>query len=265
MVLLGEIEKSEVPKLLEATVETGIPIGRILVICRRLSEDELQARLTAANLVLSGALSSHKAAILLAYSYIWQVPFDNVCRRTEFTNSDTVVILLMASGFVETGKVLTLYQSMPDCRKLSGRDLYRAGLVSLYHWQEVMEQAVLLRQGELSLRQVLCMADDIEATGELPVVTCDLEEKVRLGQLLIQAGLLAEEDLLYALELSLESGQPLGAILVNRETITKFELKLILKLQSLIQCKSISSTDAVRYLRLVPQARCAQQQVQMAA
>jgi hypothetical protein len=255
LLILGEVYQAELPKLMEATVETGIPLGRILVMCRRLTEDELQSALAAARLVLHGQVSIHKAAILLAYSNLWQVPFSNVWQRAEFKKADPVALLLIASGFVETSKVLELTSTMPDCDRIGGKELYRAGLISLYQWQETLGQALLLKKGELSLRQVLCEAEDGNMTGDLPVIEIEEVEKIRLGHLLLQAGLIAEEELLLALELGLESGVILGQILIQRRTITALELRTVLKLQCLIHDRSITTVEAVNYLKLVPQAR----------
>jgi hypothetical protein len=258
LVMLGEVHQAEIPKLLEATVETGIPLGRILVICRRLTEDELHSALTAARLVLHAQVSIHKAAMLLAYSYLWHVPFGSVWQRPEFKEADTVAVLLIASGFLETSKVLAFAGARKAGGRIGGRELYRAGLISLYQWQETLGQALLVKHCELSLRQVLCEAEGADVTGDLPVVDCEEVETMRLGHLLLQAGLVAEEELLYALELGLESGEALGQILVRQSAITALELKTILKLQGLIHARSITPAEAVNYLKLVPQTRAIQ-------
>jgi hypothetical protein len=254
LVLLGEIRPPEYPKLLEAASESGIPLGRLLVMCQRLTEDELQSALSAAQLVMNGETSINRAAVVLAYGYFWHVPFLTVWERTDFKKSDTVALLLIASGLLHTTKVVELGKKMADGHMVGGLELYRDGLITLEQWRSTLGMALQVKERELNLRQLLYEPEDTTSTADLPVLATSEEPRERLGQLLLQSGLAAEEEVLCALEHSLESGEPLGEILLLRQIITAFELTAALKLQSLIHKKTLSSAQAITWLRRVPQS-----------
>lgn len=71
---------------------------------------------------------------------------------------------------------------------------------------------------------------------------------IRLGELLILAGILTESDMMNAVELSLTREEPLGAVLIALGLITTDQLRLALRLQESISVGSIdiqSATDTL--------------------
>ncbi len=72
------------------------------------------------------------------------------------------------------------------------------------------------------------------------------KRNIRLGELLILAGILTESDMMNAVELSLTREEPLGAVLIKLGLITTDQLRLALSLQESISVGSIdiqSATD----------------------
>ena|GEM_PF-812414 len=249
--LLGKLRAAETPKLLEAARETGIPIGRILVMCRRLSEEELTSSLLAARAVLGEQMSTNKAALLLAYSFLHHIPFSKVEQNCALKKANTVALLLIASGFVDTNKIIEFDASDARQERVGGRDLFNRGLISLDKWEETIALALQVKRRELSVGEVLCSPDSGETTVVMTVSRRPLEadtSPIRLGHLLRQAGLVALEDLLSSLERGLESDEPLGQILAVANIITNYELTFALRLQSMIKEKAISQEQAVRSL-----------------
>jgi hypothetical protein len=149
--------------------------------------------------------------------------------------------------------------------RIGGRELYRAGLITLEQWQKTLERALLLSRGQRTLLQEQGTPDDCNARQEVPAVLAPEENPGRFGQLLLQADLIGQEELLYALELGLESGEAIGQILVLRGTITTLALRTVLRLQHLINAGSIDVSQAVTYLKLVPQGQVARRRMYLAA
>jgi hypothetical protein len=255
LMLLGSVTQAELPKLEEAARETGIPLGRLLVMAKRLSEEELTAALTAAKSVISGEASLYKASILLNYSLSQKIPFHSTWQRTAFKEVTPVVLLLIASGFLDTTEIVGLAVRATHNQRVGGLELYKAGLISLDKWRETLELALRVKRREISVRKIMCETNDSSITGELPVCRANDAETVWLGQLLLQAGMLTEKRLLIYLERGLESNEPLGRILVNEKAISVLELTTALRLQRMIRGRTITKAQAVGCLRLMPQSK----------
>lgn len=74
------------------------------------------------------------------------------------------------------------------------------------------------------------------------------KRNIRLGELLILAGILTESDMMNAVELSLTREEPLGAVLIQLGLITTDQLRLALRLQESISLGSLdiqSATDTL--------------------
>jgi len=74
------------------------------------------------------------------------------------------------------------------------------------------------------------------------------KRNIRLGELLILAGILTESDMMNAVELSLTREEPLGAVLIQLGLITTDQLRLALRLQESISVGSLdiqSATDTL--------------------
>jgi hypothetical protein len=240
LVTQGKLYQAEIPMLVEASAKSGIPLGRILVTTQRLSELELESALTAAKIVLDGQISVIRAAVILAYSFKTQLPFQILWQRDDLKTTNSVVLLLIASGLLDPTKVLKLANKSNPHQMIGGKDLFNAGLITLGEWQEALELVLQIKRRELSVRQALFEGNEQSITGDRPAVTNLNSERQRLGYLLFQAGLVNSNELLSALECGLDSDELLGKVLVHRNKITASELRIVLRIQTGIQSKMIS-------------------------
>jgi hypothetical protein len=240
LVAQGKLYQAEIPMLAETSAKSGIPLGRILVTTQRLSELELLSALTAAKIVLNGQISIIRAAVILAYSFKTQFPFQLLWQRDDFKTANSVVLLLIASGLLDPSGVLKLAKVSTPHQMIGGKDLFNAGLITLGEWQEALELVLQIKRRELSVRQALFECNEQSITGERPAVTNLNSERQRLGHLLVKAGLVNANELLSALERGLDNDELLGQVLVHRKKITTSQLRIALKIQTVIQSKMIS-------------------------
>ncbi len=240
LVAQGKLYQAEIPMLVAASAKSGIPLGRILVTTQRLSELELLSALTAAKFALNGQISIIRAAVILAYSFKTQLPFQLLWQRADLKTSNSVVLLLITSGLIDPSEVLKLANISTPHQTIAGKDLFNAGLITLGEWQEALELVLQIKRRELSVRQALFEDNDQSITGDNPAVTNPNLERQRLGYLLLQAGLVNGNELLSALECGLDSNELLGQVLVHRNKITASELRIALKIQTGIQSRMIS-------------------------
>jgi hypothetical protein len=240
LVAQGKLYQAEIPLLVEASAKSGIPLGRILVTTQRLSELELESGLTAAKIVLNSQISIIRAAVILAYCFKTQLPFQLLWQRDDLKTSNSVVLLLIASALLDPSEVLKLAKISTPHQINGGKDLFNAGLMTLGEWQEALELVLQIKRRELSVRQALFECNEQSITGNRPAVTNLNTERQRLGYLLMQAGLLNSNELLSALKCGLDNDELLGKVLVHRNKITASELRIVLRIQTGIQSKMIS-------------------------
>lgn len=240
LVAQGKLYQAEIPMLVEAAAKSGIPLGRILVTTQRLSELELESALTAAKIVLNSQISIIRAAVILAYCFKTQLPFQLLWQRDDLKTSNSVVLLLIASALIDPSEVLKLANIRTPHQIIGGKDLFNAGLITRGEWQEALELVLQIKRSELSVRQALFESNEQSITGNRPAVTNLNTERQRLGCLLLQAGLVNSNELLCALECGLDNDELLGKVLVHRNKITAAELKIVLRIQTGIQSNMIS-------------------------
>jgi len=240
LVAQGKLYQAEIPMLVATSAKSGIPLGRILVTTQRLSELELLSALTAAKIVLNGQISIIRAAVILAYSFKTQLPFQLLWQRDDLKTTNSVVLLLITSGLLDPSRVLKLANVSTPHQMIGGKDLFNAGLITLGEWQEALELVLQIKRRELSVRQALFEDNEQSITDDSPAVTNLNPERQRLGYLLLQAGLVNVNELLNALECGLDSDELLGQVLVHRNKITASELRIALRIQTGIQSRMIS-------------------------
>lgn len=234
--------------LMEASAKSGIPLGRILVTTQRLSELELESALTAAKIVLNGQISIIRAAVILAYCFKTQLPFQLLWQRDDLKTANSVVLLLIASALLDPTEVLKLANRSTPHQMIGGKDVFNAGLITRGEWQETLEIVLQIKRRELSVRQALFDCNEQSITGDRPAVTNLNTERQRLGYLLLQAGLVNLNELLSALECGLDNDELLGQVLVHRKKITASELRIALRIQTGIQSKMISHAQCNDWL-----------------
>ncbi len=71
---------------------------------------------------------------------------------------------------------------------------------------------------------------------------------IKIGQLLLGAGLLSGADLAEALEIAIESGQLIGRVLVMSGFVSDEQLKVGLELQEKLRLNQISIDQAIKEL-----------------
>jgi hypothetical protein len=71
---------------------------------------------------------------------------------------------------------------------------------------------------------------------------------LRIGELLVESGIISTSDLLAALEMSVQGDQRVGETLLDLDWITEDKLNAGLELQKLVTCRVLSKEAAIRAL-----------------
>lgn len=144
-----------------------------------------------------------------------------------------------ASG-LPLGRVLVLRQVVPEAlaySALTAQVLIREGKITA-------EQGIAALKLTAAKRQTLDEA--LTNIGALPAAR---QEPIRLGELLIAAGLVSEIDLLSAVEKGMSDETPIGQVLLNHGLLQPHVLEKALTLQFMVNTRTMGPLEAVAILQ----------------
>jgi signal transduction histidine kinase len=114
----------------------------------------------------------------------------------------------------------------------------------------VRERKITQEQAVDALRTALCTRKSIEEALELEGYQQEKQRKsVRLGELLIVAGLVSEIDLLSAVEKGMLDNKPIGQVLLQLKLIDDATLERALSLQGMINTQALRPFEAAAVLQ----------------
>lgn len=255
----GELEHA-----VELSSETGLPMGRVLVMCGYITERELEAAVKAQSLVKDGALTGEKAREAIQLMSKKGMDFERCLKSVGFTRETVEPTFRLGELLVEA-HILTKSQ-LKDVLRTSqetglpvGRVLVLTGVISEEMLSAALTAQVLVRDNKISPEQaVQALSSSRFRRVNIEVSLMDLgfykpppRQRVRIGELLVLSGLVNETDLMTALELGLIREAPVGQMLVEGGFISRRILDTALKLQEIVSSHSLSALKASEALRQV--------------
>ncbi|MBK9201361.1 MAG: hypothetical protein IPL73_02735 [Candidatus Obscuribacter sp.] len=255
----GELEHA-----VELSSETGLPMGRVLVMCGYITERELEAAVKAQSLVKDGALTGEKAREAIQLMSKKGMDFERCLKSVGFTRDTAEPTFRLGELLVEA-HILTKSQ-LKDVLRTSqetglpvGRVLVLTGVISEEMLSAALTAQVLVRDNKISPEQaVQALSSSRFRRVNIEVSLMDLgfykpppRQRVRIGELLVLSGLVNEPDLMTALELGLIREAPVGQMLVEGGFISRRILDTALKLQEIVSSHSPSALKASEALRQV--------------
>jgi hypothetical protein len=287
LVGLEFITQQELIAIMDMANQVGMPLGRALVLSGKITDAELTIALQLHGLMRTSDVSMETAKKTFSLVCYQGMPLLNALQRTGWTpsvnlpkeNSQLGTLLLDANLISEE----QVHEAQETSHKLGlplGRILTLMGLVSHPMIVRVLDLQSMIRMGRLSHDEAIEylkndahppeLQDDSKKAYKREEVDEDLQtakfdqptsktkpliaaeernkRSIRLGELLILAGILTESDMMNAVELSLTRGEPLGAVLIQLGLITATQLRLALTLQESISSGSLdiqSATDTL--------------------
>lgn len=165
--------------------------------------------------------------------------------------------LLVRSGLISSADLTEAVQVMRRLQMPIGRVLTMSGNVTQEVFQTALEAQSLIRDGVVPL-DVGIEALTAAATGGVSIQEAlkkhDRAPQFspttnRLGELLVDAGIITKAQLDTALRVSLESGMPLGGTLVTQGVLHATLLPTVLRAQEQIRDGAVTRSDAVSELK----------------
>jgi hypothetical protein len=258
------LQEEELQHAVELSSETGLPLGRVFVMCGYISDKELEAAVKVQYLVKEGHIGLNLGIQALAQQNKEGVNFDLCLKQLGFEKevgqptARLGELLLEAEIIVEAQLEDTLKTSQETGLPL-GRILVLTGGISEEILSAALTAQVLVRDEKISRDQAIqALKSSRFRRVNIEVSLMDLgfyrpppRQRVRIGELLVLSGLVNEPDLMTALEMGLIREVPVGQMLIEGGFISKRILDSALKLQEIVSSHSLSALKAAEALRQV--------------
>jgi tetratricopeptide (TPR) repeat protein len=252
----------------EAVKEAGTRarlLGKTLVSRGVISQQNLRAALEAQSLLRDGVVDSFKAFKALSIASSEGLTFDQALlqmapRGPQSVSGDRTSKLgelLLAAGVVSEQVLERAQKKGMETGEPLGVVLVSEGIVTETFLDAALELQVRVRDGMFSREQAIfalkqdprkllamiaphMMADEAQAKKA--------KVAIRLGELLVRAGIISNADVNQALELSLAHGHQIGEMLVARGFITRPLLDATLSLQQMATQAHLTTGEATACL-----------------
>jgi CBS domain-containing protein len=258
--LLGAelISEAQLNEALRTSHETGLPLGRILVLTQAVSDELLSAALTAQVLVRDGKVAREHAIQGLRSAKRRRVTIevslmDHGFYRPPFRQTVKLGELFVLSGLVNEGDLMNALE-LGLLRELPiGQVLVESGFISKeildagLKFQGMVANATLTAvQASEALRQVATHNISIaQAVAELGLLKPETNDSIRLSDILKAAGVITDDDIRRAVELSWKNSALIGKMLLVTGMIDEAMLHASLRCQFLLREGFLNMEQAI--------------------
>jgi hypothetical protein len=264
-VKLGEIlaaaqlvTESDVKEALRSSEETGLPLGRILVLTKNLSEEMVSAALTAQVLIRDGkvtldqAIDGLKAARQRRVSIETALADRGYFRPPPKQRIKLGELYMLAELILETDLMVSLERGLVNHKPI-GQVFLESGLTK----PEILDAALSLQemvannslnplQAAQALRQVALQRHSLaQALAEIQSANVEPDDPFRLGSILQAAGIISHQDIQKALDLSVKNSALFGRMLQSAGIVNDELLNSSLRAQYLLREGIIGLEQAI--------------------
>jgi hypothetical protein len=261
---VGLLRSHELTEAIQIAGETGLPIGRVLIMSGYLTDQELQASVQAQSYLKDKVIDMDLAVNALNKVSQDDLTFEQALRELGFTlkaSHQTTKLgeLVIGAELVTQAQLNEALRTSQETGLPLGRVLVLTQALNDELLSAALTAQVLVRDGKISRDQAiqgLKSAKRRRVTIEVSLMDHGfyrppVRQSVKLGELLVLSGLVNEGDLMNALELGLIREQPIGQVLVESGYITKEILSAALKLQQMVTNGTLNALQASEAIRQV--------------
>jgi signal transduction histidine kinase len=245
--------------------KTGLPIGRVLVEAGLLTNQIVRAAVLAQSLIRDNLLHIELAIKGLRIAADNNSTLEEALatfgwRSEYYERTNKLGDLLVESGCLSEQQLADAFEVCFATGLPLGRVLVLRQVLPEVVAYAALTAQVLMREGRLTRQQSLEVVREAKSrSGSTPsAMRLDFgrfgggEQKIRIGELLIAAGIVAEIDLVSAVERAIVEERPIGQVLINAGLITTELLQSALVIQHKVNARTIKLPDAVRMLKGEP-------------
>jgi len=260
----GIVQSQELSEAVQTSNETGLPIGRVLIMSGYLTDQELQAAVQAQSLMRDRVIELDVALKALQSVSQEGLTLEQALKvlgwvNKRATSTATLGEFLISSELCSQDQLDEAVRTSQETGLPLGRVLVLIQAVSDELLTAALTAQVLVRDGKITKEeaiQALASARRRRVTIEVSLADhgfykAPIRQSIKLGELLVLAGILNESDLMTALELGLARGMPVGQVLVQTGQMTRAGLDAALKVQDMVSEGTLHALQAAEALRQV--------------
>ena len=250
----GLVSEEDIEEAVKIGYETGTPVGRMLVVSGRINHSVLARALEIQVMLRENKMSHSEAIQLLKAESLRVLPVEQSAEQRGLSQQESKRVrlgeLLMLSGVLTEGDMLNVLEMGLTSPKPLGDILMEMGLVSRAVLDMALSLQEMISKDMIDIRSAASSLQEMASTGKAvdpknkPFSEDD--EPVRLGDLLKMTGLVDNEDIQQAIELSSKYPAMIGKMLVVAGAIDEGTLLAALRSQFLLRNKAIAVDDSVQ-------------------
>jgi hypothetical protein len=263
---LSLLSPDELEFALKMTRSTGMPLGSVLLVTGALTKEELRAMIQAQSMLKDQLVD--ESELLSAMPLLKEqqsLGLEGALRRIKWHRDINMPtnklgeLLVSAKLLSQLDLAKGLAHNRNSLQPL-GRTLVLIGALSPRALQHALVIQERIRKGELSREQGVTFLRDVCARNE----TKDSHNKAtkhnsapaaadmtRLGDLLVEAGLVKEDEFSQAMDVSAYKSQLIGEILIECKLLSRARLQAALELQRLVGMGLVGRAQAIATLKAV--------------
>jgi len=264
LIAAGLLTSQTLEDAIRTASETGLPIGRVLIMSGAMSDNALQGAISAQSMVKDQLLAAENAVEVLKLIAQLNIPLEEALTKLNFqareeARSTKLGELLTAAQVISERQLGEALKSSQETGLPLGRILVLTQAITETMLSAALTAQVLVRDGKVSREQAIeGLASARRRRVSIETSLADhgyfrppVKQSVKLGELYLLSDLLLESDLMTALEKSLVQRVPIGQIFLQAGLTTDIVLEAALKLQEMVANGTLNSLQASQSLKQV--------------
>lgn len=256
LVQAGILTQAQLADAARAAKTKKAQIGQMLVMTGLISPRDLQSALEAQSMLRDKTVDINEALRCLKISYKLGTPFKDILSEyvsPRKTQTSKLGELLVESGLVSYELLAQAVEQSNATGLPLGRMLVLHKIISNDILQLALDMQVRVRDEMMTrqeaintLREKAGLAPlDAEALSSNKIASAAPRRKgLRIGELMVMAGILTETDVMNALEWGLVNQKPIGQVLVSQKLISESLLDAALAVQKLVDKENLEPLKA---------------------
>ncbi|HEY9773408.1 MAG TPA: hypothetical protein V6C81_06325 [Planktothrix sp.] len=260
----GLLKPADLREAMLIAKQQGLPVGRVLIMSAYLTEHQLQAAVRAQSMLKDGLIDQETVIKALALVGAEDLSLDDALKSLKWYQQEDVVTnklgeLLLEAEIVDKNQ---LQSALSQCETIGlplGRVLVITSNLSEPMLTAALNAQVLVRDHKITREQAIQglrsskerqipLEQYLAENGLLQLPTT---ETIRLGELLIETGVVDEPSVMGAVELGLINEKPIGQVLIEQNLIQEPLLENALEVQRMVAEANLKKSDAAQVLRLM--------------
>ena len=266
LVKAGVLQQDQVDECVRLAGNKRLSVGQMLIMAGYLSNRQLEAAMDAQTAIDSGTLEQADAVKFLNISCRSEMTFKEVIESQQQSQVESgpsgdgarlnLAPLLLAAGVVQQVDLDIAEQRSNSTGLPIGRILALNGAVNEKLLGKALDLVVRMRDEGTeiedaveALRAAAGLAPGTPGTQNLLIPP--RRKKVRLGELMLIAEIMTQQDILSAVEIGLLFGIPIGQVMIEQGYVSEYMVEAALELQDRVEADQVSIENAAGVLRKV--------------